>query len=44
MCRFGKLVGFIGDAFKDGAADRIDEIIKALQGAIVQPIPAGRPG
>jgi hypothetical protein len=40
--RFGKLAGFIGDAFNEGAADRIDKIIEALQGAIFQPLPIDR--
>lgn len=40
--RFCELAGFIGDAFKEGAANRIDEIIKALQGAIFQPLPIDR--
>jgi hypothetical protein len=44
VCRFDKLAGFIGDAFKAGAADRIDEIITALQGATVQPIATAREG
>jgi hypothetical protein len=44
VCRFDKLAGFVGDAFKDGAAERIDEIIAALEDAIVRPIPTGRPG